>query len=164
MTARVQSLFKDIHAQSINRLQKQELLQRSLDSRLGPLFTRHTAISLPLDPRYLIHGVDAKCTLVFKSSQQPIKIAFTVTTRSGINVPLRSTFPVIYKSGNDLRQDQLVLQMITLMDQLLRAENLDLKLTPYRVLPTGPTDGNQRHAQRGWGRNRTVGRAVRCCR
>jgi phosphatidylinositol 3-kinase len=34
--------------------------------------------------------------------------------------------------GDDLRQDQLVLQMFLLMDRLLKRENLDLKLTPYR--------------------------------
>jgi phosphatidylinositol 3-kinase len=31
--------------------------------------------------------------------------------------------------------------MITLMDKLLRKENLDLKLTPYRVLATGINTG-----------------------
>jgi Phosphatidylinositol 3- and 4-kinase len=39
---------------------------------------------------------------------------------------------IIYKVGDDLRQDQLVLQMFLLMDRLLKRENLDLKLTPYR--------------------------------
>ncbi|KAF8067321.1 Phosphatidylinositol 3-kinase [Scenedesmus sp. PABB004] len=48
---------------------------------------------------------------------------------------------VIYKKGDDLRQDQFVLQMISLMDNLLKRENLDLRLTPYRVLPTGSDDG-----------------------
>lgn len=38
----------------------------------------------------------------------------------------------IFKHGDDLRQDQLILQTIALMDKLLRRENLDLKLTPYR--------------------------------
>lgn len=47
----------------------------------------------------------------------------------------------IYKTGDDIRQDQLVLQMFSLMDRLLKDENLDLKLTPYRVLPTSATDG-----------------------
>lgn len=41
---------------------------------------------------------------------------------------------VMFKAGDDLRQDQLILQLITLMDRLLRKENLDLKLTPYNVL------------------------------
>ena len=40
----------------------------------------------------------------------------------------------MFKLGDDLRQDQLVLQMIMLIDRLLRRENLDLKLTPYKVL------------------------------
>lgn len=50
-------------------------------------------------------------------------------------------YTIIYKAGDDLRQDQLVLQMFTLMDRLLKDENLDLKLTPYRVLPTSAGDG-----------------------
>lgn len=44
---------------------------------------------------------------------------------------------VIYKAGDDLRQDQLVLQMFLLMDRLLKRENLDLKLTPYRCVLRG---------------------------
>ena len=48
----------------------------------------------------------------------------------------------IFKHGDDLRQDQLILQMITLMDKLLRRENLDLKLTPYRVQATSAKHGN----------------------
>lgn len=31
--------------------------------------------------------------------------------------------------------------MISLMDRQLKRENLDLRLTPYRVLPTGSDDG-----------------------
>ena len=40
-----------------------------------------------------------------------------------------------------MRQDQLVLQLFTLMDQLLRKVNLDLKLIPYDALATGPLQG-----------------------
>ena len=39
---------------------------------------------------------------------------------------------MIYKRGDDLRQDQVVVQIFSLMDRLLKRENLDLKLTPYR--------------------------------
>lgn len=41
---------------------------------------------------------------------------------------------LIYKRGDDLRQDQLVVQILSLMDRLLKRENLDLKLTPYRFV------------------------------
>lgn len=42
---------------------------------------------------------------------------------------------VIYKKGDDLRQDQLVVQMFSLMDRLLKREALDLRLTPYKYYP-----------------------------
>lgn len=44
---------------------------------------------------------------------------------------------VIFKSGDDMRQDQLIMQMIMLMDQLLKKVNMDLKLRPYGILATG---------------------------
>jgi len=48
---------------------------------------------------------------------------------------------IIFKSGDDLRQDQIVIQLISLMDNILQKQNLDLKLTPYKVLSTSTKDG-----------------------
>jgi len=53
-----------------------------------------------------------------------------------INIP-----QIILKTGDDLRQDQIVIQLISLMDQLLKKENLDLKLIPYKVLALSLDDG-----------------------
>ena len=38
------------------------------------------------------------------------------------------------KNGDDVRQDQMVIQMIRIMDKLLKDMNLDLCLSPYSVL------------------------------
>ncbi len=46
--------------------------------------------------------------------------------------PPTSRYGIIFKVGDDLRQDQLVVQLFQLMDRLLKRENLDLRLTPYR--------------------------------
>jgi phosphatidylinositol 3-kinase len=90
-------------------------------------------LPLPLDPSVMIVGVYPEETMVFKSSLFPIMITFK--TSSG------RKYPIIFKTGDDLRQDQLVIQIITLMDQLLQKENLDLKLSPYKILATGATAG-----------------------
>ena len=49
----------------------------------------------------------------------------------------------MFKLGDDLRQDQLILQLITLMDRILRRENLDLKLSPYNVLACSSNHGTR---------------------
>ena len=48
---------------------------------------------------------------------------------------------VIFKSGDDLRQDMLTLQMIRLMDKLWLADNLDLRMSPYGCVATGDEIG-----------------------
>lgn len=47
----------------------------------------------------------------------------------------------IFKVGDDLRQDQLALQLIAMMDSIFKSHQLDLKLTVYRILATSPTSG-----------------------
>ncbi|KAH6651865.1 phosphatidylinositol 3 [Truncatella angustata] len=90
-------------------------------------------VPLPLDPFVLVTGVVPEETRVFKSSLSPIMVTFK--TASG------GKYPMLFKTGDDLRQDQLVIQIITLMDQLLQKENLDLKLSPYKILATSTTAG-----------------------
>ncbi len=57
------------------------------------------------------------------------------------NTGAARSYKVIFKTGDDLRQDQLMIQMISLMDGLLKQVNLDLKLQTYCILATGPQDG-----------------------
>ena len=90
-------------------------------------------LPLPLDPSVLVTGCYPEETQVFKSSLHPMLIQFKLSDGR--------KYPLMFKKGDDLRQDQLVIQIISLMDRLLRKENLDLKLTPYRTLATSATAG-----------------------
>jgi len=44
---------------------------------------------------------------------------------------------IIFKSGDDLRQDILTLQLLQVMDKLWLSRGIDLKMTPYEVIATG---------------------------
>lgn len=102
---------------------------------------------LPLDPSVIICGCYPTESSVFKSSLSPLKITFkTVSTSPSHSQMFKKSskhgkYPLMFKIGDDLRQDQLVIQIITLMDQLLKNENLDLRLTPYKILATSPIAG-----------------------
>lgn len=48
---------------------------------------------------------------------------------------------VLFKKGDDLRQDQLTLQVLRVMDAMWQRNGLSLKLSPYRVVATGNNVG-----------------------
>lgn len=48
---------------------------------------------------------------------------------------------LIFKNGDDLRQDMLTLQVIRIMDTIWRSESLDFKMIPYSCLVTGCQTG-----------------------
>ena len=43
---------------------------------------------------------------------------------------------VMFKAGDDLRQDTMVLQLLQVMDEIWKANDLDLCLSTYRCVPT----------------------------
>jgi len=48
---------------------------------------------------------------------------------------------IIFKNGDDLRQDMLTLQVIRIMDSIWNREGLDLRMLPYACLATGSQVG-----------------------
>ncbi|XP_050084607.1 phosphatidylinositol 3-kinase catalytic subunit type 3-like isoform X3 [Anopheles aquasalis] len=135
---RLVTLVKIVAKESGNRKRKTEkfqqfLIESSSSSSAKMNFNQFGPIILPLDPNIQIVGIVPEKVSLFKSALMPSKITFRTTTGK--------EYDAIFKHGDDLRQDQLILQMITLMDKLLQKENLDLKLTPYRVLATSSRHG-----------------------
>lgn len=123
---------KEIRTSKDSRQKKIEKLRAFINDTKNGLVDI-PPLPLPLNARIQITGINAEKSSVFKSNQYPFLLYFKCTDES--------EYPVIFKDGDDMRQDQLVLQLFTLMDQLLRKENLDLKLSPYDVLATGPQEG-----------------------
>ncbi len=143
-------IAKDIRFGRDNRPHKIDRLKKYLGDAKNELVTINPPIPLPLDPTILVTGVSTDDASVFKSSLSPLLLYFRyIPARQADSDPSPSPsassssakYPIIFKTGDDLRQDQLVIQIITLIDSLLRKENLDLKLTPYRILATDPLAG-----------------------
>jgi len=51
------------------------------------------------------------------------------------------TYGCIYKVGDDLRQDTIVLQLVRVMATIWANHSLDLRLITFRVMPTGQRKG-----------------------
>lgn len=116
-----------------DRIKKIEKLQSLLSASDNFNFTAFEPLPLPLDPEVKIKSIVAEKATLFKSALMPSRLTFqTIEDKE---------YVAIMKYGDDLRQDQLILQTITLMDKLLRRENLDLKLTPYNVLASSSKHG-----------------------
>jgi len=113
---------------------KSEFLNQLLTTKFRHWLKKRGPIVLPLDPSVQIIEVVPELSKVFKSSLSPLMITFKTTDNDD--------YSLMYKVGDDLRQDQLVIQIIRLMDELLKNENVDLKLSPYKILATGPDEGS----------------------
>ncbi|XP_038599908.1 phosphatidylinositol 3-kinase catalytic subunit type 3 [Tachyglossus aculeatus] len=136
---RLVHLMKAVQRESGNRKKKNERLQALLGDNEKMNLSDVELIPLPLEPQVKIKGIFPESATLFKSALMPAQLFFK--TEDG------GKYPVIFKHGDDLRQDQLILQIISLMDKLLRKENLDLKLTPYKVLATSTKHGFMQFVQ-----------------
>ncbi|ORY44400.1 phosphatidylinositol 3-kinase [Rhizoclosmatium globosum] len=101
------------------RPKKIETLRSIISDPKNNLLTFSAPMPLPLDAQII------KCT-IFKSALLPLRLTFLCA--DGV-----SEYELIFKMGDDMRQDQLVVQLFMLMDRLLQKENLDLRLTRFKV-------------------------------
>ncbi|KAI1379024.1 phosphatidylinositol 3-kinase [Hypoxylon crocopeplum] len=123
----------EMQASNETTTRKTEKVRSILADPKNEVLSIDPPIPMPLDPSIMIIGVVPEEARVFKSTLSPIMVTFRTTSSS--------KYSILFKTGDDLRQDQLVIQIITLMDQLLQKENLDLKLTPYKILATSTAAG-----------------------
>ncbi|NWX84326.1 P3C2G kinase, partial [Nothoprocta pentlandii] len=113
---------------------RKEVLKMEL-SKLQQFFQEVKVCRLPLNPALVVQGIEADSCSYFTSNAFPLKISFI-----NANVPGRN-IDIIFKMGDDLRQDMLVLQIIRVMDSIWLQEGLDMQMIIYRCLSTGKGQG-----------------------
>ncbi|XP_028274773.1 phosphatidylinositol 4,5-bisphosphate 3-kinase catalytic subunit beta isoform [Parambassis ranga] len=89
----------------------------------------------PLNPNVLLSGINVERCRYMDSKMKPLWIVYNNKLLSG------DTLGIIFKNGDDLRQDMLTLQILRLMDHLWKEANLDLRIVPYGCLATGDRAG-----------------------
>nr|KAF6374935.1 phosphatidylinositol-4-phosphate 3-kinase catalytic subunit type 2 gamma [Pipistrellus kuhlii] len=119
---------------SASELQRQDVLKKEI-GRLEEFFQSIHTCHLPLNPAVYIKGIDHKACSYFTSNALPLKITFINANPMGKNIS------IIFKAGDDLRQDMLVLQIVQMMDNIWLQEGLDMQMIIYRCLSTGKGQG-----------------------
>ncbi|GMF64903.1 unnamed protein product [Phytophthora lilii] len=93
------------------------------------------SFQLPLDPRIEVGKIIVSKCRVMDSAKKPLWLVFENAEEGGDPVT------VMFKAGDDVRQDCLTLQLIRLMDEMWRDEGLDLAMEPYKCVATSPMTG-----------------------
>lgn len=144
--SQIAETHRDARARGKRREGKEQMLIKFLeDKQLQHLPSGLDWVPMPLDPSIKLTGIVPSTVKMFSSAVYPVVIEFRELEEGGKTHTDSNGKPkghkIMFKSGDDLRQDQLVMQMISLMDSLLKKVNLDLKLLTYGILAVGPSDG-----------------------
>ena len=107
-------------------LKKEELFKILAKSKLTKLFP------LPhmFDSTVVLGEINVNSIHIFKSAQMPVKLTFSCTD-------IEEELVVIYKYGDDIRQDEFCLNLIQFINELWIKNGLDLNIVTYKILPTG---------------------------
>uniref|UniRef100_A0A5F8GTE8 Phosphatidylinositol-4-phosphate 3-kinase catalytic subunit type 2 beta n=1 Tax=Monodelphis domestica TaxID=13616 RepID=A0A5F8GTE8_MONDO len=109
---------------------RQGILRTGLEE-VRKFFKINGSCRLPLSPSLLVKGIVPRDCSYFNSNAVPLKLSFQ-------NVdPLGENIRVIFKCGDDLRQDMLTLQMIRIMNKIWIQEGLDMRMVIFRCFSTG---------------------------
>ncbi|XP_051967813.1 phosphatidylinositol 4-phosphate 3-kinase C2 domain-containing subunit beta-like [Xyrauchen texanus] len=113
---------------------RQAILREGLEE-VSQFFSMNRSCRLPLNPGLLVKGINIQSCSYFNSNAVPLKLSFQNLD------PLGDNINVIFKSGDDLRQDMLTLQIIRIMNKIWIQEGLDMRMVIFRCFSTGRGKG-----------------------
>ena len=134
-------LLKELITIAINIKQKMPKEERDksfkqdLEKINTELANQKKEISLPLNFKYRIRGIYADRCRIMKSKKKPLWLTFQNSD------PLGEDIVVMLKCGDDLRMDMVTIQLFKAMQTLWFDNNLQLKMSLYKVLCTGNQQG-----------------------
>ncbi|XP_074594657.1 phosphatidylinositol 4,5-bisphosphate 3-kinase catalytic subunit alpha isoform-like [Brevipalpus obovatus] len=93
----------------------------------------------PLNYTVILGDLKLKECRIMDSAKKPLWLVWS--NPDPLAEPFFRQSAIIFKSGDDLRQDMLTLQVIRIFDLIWRKEGYDLRMLPYTCLATGKQVG-----------------------
>jgi phosphatidylinositol 3-kinase len=99
------------------------------------MFKYQMEISMPLDFKMRVKRFIVEKCKIMKSKKKPLWLVFENSDEKGDNIV------VMFKKGDDLRQDILTMQLFKIMQLKWFEEKINLKMSLYNVICTGYYQG-----------------------
>ena len=121
--------------EKIPKEERNKRFKQDLEKVNNDLVSKSKEISLPLNFKYRIRGINYDKCRVMKSKKKPLWLTFKNAD------PLGEDIVVMLKCGDDLRMDMVTLQLFHAMQTLWFDNNLNLKMSLYKIICTGNQQG-----------------------
>uniref|UniRef100_A0A8C4F0H6 Phosphatidylinositol 4,5-bisphosphate 3-kinase catalytic subunit gamma isoform n=1 Tax=Dicentrarchus labrax TaxID=13489 RepID=A0A8C4F0H6_DICLA len=136
MTEALQKVTRDIKAMSADKYDVTAQVVFQLRQKLEALQLSGLPKSfrVPYDPGLRAGALVIEQCKVMASKKKPLWLQFK---RADPTTLSKDPIGIIFKDGDDLRQDMLILQILLIMESIWETESLDLCLLPYGCISTG---------------------------
>ena len=115
--------------------ERDKIFKSDLEKINNELVSKKREISLPLNFKYRIKGINYEKGRIMKSKKKPLWLTFKNAD------PLGEDIVVMLKCGDDLRMDMVTLQLFQAMQTLWFDNGLNLKMSLYKIICTGYQQG-----------------------
>uniref|UniRef100_A0A3Q2P3R0 Phosphatidylinositol-4,5-bisphosphate 3-kinase, catalytic subunit gamma n=1 Tax=Fundulus heteroclitus TaxID=8078 RepID=A0A3Q2P3R0_FUNHE len=136
MTEALQKVTREMKAMSADKYDVTAQVVFQLRQKLETLQSSGLPESfrVPYDPGLRAGALLIEQCKVMASKKKPLWLQFK---RADPTTLSKDPIGIIFKDGDDLRQDMLILQILLIMESIWETESLDLCLLPYGCISTG---------------------------
>uniref|UniRef100_A0A669DCP5 Phosphatidylinositol 4,5-bisphosphate 3-kinase catalytic subunit gamma isoform n=1 Tax=Oreochromis niloticus TaxID=8128 RepID=A0A669DCP5_ORENI len=136
MTEALQKVTREIKTMSADKYDVTPQVVFQLRQKLENLQSSGLPESfrVPYDPGLRAGALLIEQCKVMASKKKPLWLQFK---RADSTTLSKDPIGIIFKDGDDLRQDMLILQILLIMESIWETESLDLCLLPYGCISTG---------------------------